>query len=189
MWRRTTTRAPGRGARAMSSPRAFLLHLLAALVLLAAAASCGHENPATPAASGPAGSVLTMSDCKLLDAEMSARTGRQDCLAWSYDGQRTLTLQHLNTAFNCCPEYDVTFSVRQHALEISEREITGSCGCLCLFDLTYEVTDLPPGTYTVTIEQEYLQPGEPTHAHALQLTEATSGTACLTRTGDPWNLD
>jgi hypothetical protein len=165
-----------------------VLGVVALSVLYSLSGGCGNEDPAGPGSSSPTGVLVSMSDCKGFDAVAPARHAGQDCLSWSYDGRGTLTLQHVNTAFNCCPDYDIKLAVRQHTLTLIEQEITGHCSCLCLFDLTFTITDLPPGLYRVEIEQEYLESGAPTHAYELNLEQAGTGTLCVERQQYPWDL-
>jgi hypothetical protein len=178
-------RAPSHGGWSAFLPSATAV----AGVVIALSTGCSDDNPATVAGAEPASSLVAMSECKRGTDFTSDRGSDQDCIEWSYNGAGTLTLKHVNTAFNCCPEYDITLAVREGTIALHERETAGLCACLCVFDIELRVTDLPRGIYTITVEQEYLEPGEPTHVYELNLTEASTGSFCIPRAHYPWGLD
>lgn len=139
----------------------------------------------------PAIELFYFSKCKGDDKENSALadTISGDCLLYSYDGSSLLSLTHINTAFNCCPDsFPVTISLSGDTLRIVENEMLdqGGCNCLCLYDLEYRVSDLPPGSYQLEIGQMYLGDGGETHHITLELSGAVSGNHCIARSHYPW---
>ncbi|MEW6379918.1 MAG: BsuPI-related putative proteinase inhibitor [bacterium] len=76
-------------------------------------------------------------------------------LKFSYSYQQDsgiLFLKHTNASFNCCiEEITVTMSIEGQVINVYEEEkLKGSgCRCMCNYDITAEVVDLPAGTYEV----------------------------------------
>ncbi|PKK84695.1 MAG: hypothetical protein CVT49_02405 [candidate division Zixibacteria bacterium HGW-Zixibacteria-1] len=115
----------------------------------------------------------------------------QDCIQYSYEGTTgILSLVHVNAGFNCCPEQflaDITFG--NDTITITENESYGewgACLCLCLFDVSYSIINLPPGQYTIKViglelygDDEYLE-------FTADLGAAPVGEYCLTRNHYPW---
>jgi hypothetical protein len=116
----------------------------------------------------------------------------QDCIEYQYDGEGILLLQHVNSGFNCCPDEilgDVTITGNHITLtETESLEPSGGCFCLCLFDVDYQISDLPPGEYTITVNQLYLQPGAQTLEFTVDLISSPSGSFCVQRDDYPWGI-
>jgi hypothetical protein len=116
----------------------------------------------------------------------------QDCIQYQYDGAGILLLKHVNAGFNCCPDEilgDVTITGNHITLtETESLEPSGGCFCLCLFDVDYQISDLPPGEYTITVNQLYLQPGTQTLEFTVDLVSSPSGSYCVQRDDYPWGI-
>jgi len=110
----------------------------------------------------------------------------QDCIEYQYLGGGQLLLDHVNTAFNCCPEFEAGIEVIGDAIVITEDETWGECDCICLFDLSYEIAGLAPGVYHVTVHQEYLEEGDEPLGFTIDLLASPSGLHCVTRDHYPW---
>jgi len=114
-----------------------------------------------------------------------------DCLGYDYDGMGTLTLTHINSAYNCCPEEMFADVVIQgDTILITESETYGEmgfCYCLCLFDIYITVTGLMPGEYTIIIDGMYLE-GRPPIDVTLEFNSETTGVYCLERDIYPWQF-
>jgi len=139
----------------------------------------------------PSGQIVSSTGCKFMkNGDSQDPPSDQDCLNYSYSSGN-LTLRHLNAGFNCCPEEllaDFTFS--SDTIIISENETLegGGCDCLCLFDVTYELTGILPGEYTIIIEGMYLNGGEDPLSITVDLNQAPSGEECLQRYYYPWGF-
>lgn len=169
------------GAPAKSILRAGALVLLAYL-----ASGCGGSDSTGPIVIEPDGNLVSMTDCKTWGIYRVAQTPPdQDCIQYSYRG-RTLELTHVNTALNCCPEFEARVTVSRDSIFIIEDEVEGGCHCLCLYDLKYEIRHLPAGTYRVIVSQEYLEPGDHPLDFMIDLRSSPSGEYCVTRTHYPW---
>ncbi len=158
-------------------------------LLLIPLLACGgrHDDPPVPQ---PVGSLVKASACKGASGAKAEAAGRPDCLVWSFQGT-TLTFQHENAAFNCCPgPLSATFRVDTKArlITVTERETSASCHCNCLYDLEYRIQDLEPGSWHVRVEEPYRPTQEPVLEGFLELKAGASGRLCLERKAYPWNI-
>lgn len=137
--------------------------------------------------------ALPVSHTGCLSGDMAAQSSTapldQSCIEYSYDGSAgVLSITHQNAAFNCCPGYfGLAVSVDGNTVTITETDELGPypCHCLCLYDFTYEVINLPPGGYDFVIVEPYTDPGSELTFTA-DLTAAPGGEACVTRDYYPW---
>ncbi|MCP4570909.1 MAG: hypothetical protein GY838_01030 [bacterium] len=160
--------------------------LLAILIFTACS-----DDPNEPAPEpGAVGSFVDHSGC-LSNGKQDESPIPQDrgFLFWSYDSDTgTLRVDHVNAGLNCCPEYTAAITVTADALTITETETEGLCNCLCLFRLSFEVTDLPVGVYRIDVDEEYLAPEDPPLAGVIDLTQAEFGTIQAQRSHYPWDM-
>jgi hypothetical protein len=112
----------------------------------------------------------------------------EDCLDWEYDGQGTLTLQHVHGGFNCCPIIGADINIVGNTITITESETFEfePCPCLCVFNVDYEITNLAPGEYEFLVVGLYLNVGEPYVQFTANLVAEPTGSFCLTRDHYPW---
>jgi len=154
-----------------------------------------YARPTAPPLSGsldetvkpflPDGTFLDRTGCKSFTGEKDA-SPNLDCIEYQYDGNGTLQLTHVNAGFNCCPGIEIEFDISDFVITIDEIEVADSCFCLCLFDLDYQIDNLPPGVYTVSVNEPYVTPEEEKLEFTVDLTGATSGQHCVERTHYPW---
>ena len=64
-----------------------------------------------------------------------------------------LIVRHIDAVYNCCiKEIEVSVTVSDHVIDLYETEILEApCDCLCPYDITTEISNLDPGTYSVQI--------------------------------------
>jgi hypothetical protein len=141
----------------------------------------------TPCAT-PGGGMTGTSGCK--NPYKSPDTlSNLDCIQYDYDGMGTLTLTHINAAFNCCPdEILVDIDIQGDTILITEDETFndfGPCYCLCRFDVYMTVTGLMPGEYTIMINGMYLDGTAPLNT-TVNLAAEPSGIYCVERDFYPW---
>jgi len=136
----------------------------------------------------PSGSLVGTSGCKSFQEVLSPDIAPpdQDCLEYQYDGESLLLLKHLNAGFNCCPEIATSVSIEGNVITIEEIEIAGYCDCLCLFDLDYEIVNLPPAEYTITVIEPYVHEGQEILEFSVDLVSSPSGIHCVHRDNYPW---
>jgi len=112
-----------------------------------------------------------------------------DCIVYSYNGQSTLQLKHVNGCFNCCPDEVFGYVyIIGNLIKIVENEVlwdSVGCPCLCLFELDYQISDIVPGVYTIRIEGLYLAPGNYLES-TVDLVANPVDTICVERIDYPW---
>jgi len=128
------------------------------------------------------GELIDRTGCLSFDTKDS--TLEEDCITYDYGADSTLLLSHLNDVFNCCPEsLYATINIEANVIEITEYETDGLCDCLCLFNLDYAIYNLPPGTWTIRVDNPYyyeLHQVEPIEFE-VELTPGTNGYFCVDR--------
>jgi hypothetical protein len=67
-----------------------------------------------------------------------------------------LIVWHIDAVYNCCiKDVEVSVTVSDQVIDLYETEILyAPCDCLCPYDITTEIFDLPPGVYTVQVRNE-----------------------------------
>jgi hypothetical protein len=136
----------------------------------------------------PHGRFIGRSDC-LGSAEPAAVEtipDTLDCLQYDYDGASVLTLRHLNAGFNCCPDMAFDIRVVADTITIEEIEISGECDCSCLYNLDFEIYNLPCGMYTITVIEPLTWPTDPPLRFTVDLASSPSGIFCVPRNHYPW---
>lgn len=132
----------------------------------------------------PSGNLTNQTTCK--DYNTSKTPSNQDCIQYQYDGLQNLIIKHQNAGFNCCPEIATNISIKNNIITIKEIELSGSCRCLCLFDLEYQIINLPPAIYTITVQEPHIKQEESKLEFIVNLTNSQTGTYCVERFNYPW---
>jgi hypothetical protein len=128
-----------------------ITYLITYLYLNGPAPSC----PSQP--EEPSGELAGHSGCLYGSAK---DTLDEDCITYAYDNG-TLYLTHLNDLFNCCPDsfiIDINIDTDSNIIGFIETEElgqSGGCDCLCLYNLDYELVNIPPGVYTIRVDNPY----------------------------------
>ncbi len=65
--------------------------------------------------------------------------------------ENDLQVFHNNAYYNCCVDYQVTYSILGNGINIFEYDIGTPCYCMCFFDLETIIEDIPAGQYFVTL--------------------------------------
>ncbi len=172
--------------------RFHVLVLVAACLLAIPIISACSDNPKEPAPEpGPAGQLVDVTECKSKNRGEDPPVLPTDrgFLFWSYNVDTgLLRVEHVNAGLNCCPEYTATITIAGDRLMITEIETQGLCRCLCLNDFVFEVTNLPVGLYEITVDEEYLDSGDPPLEGVIDLTQAEFGTIKAKRGHYPWGM-
>jgi hypothetical protein len=111
------------------------------------------------------------------------------CVLYSYDpSEQVLTLQHINSAFNCCPgKLSCKFSLKGDTIIIEESEREAACDCNCLFDLNMEISGVESRSYHIKMVEPYVEPAE-CILFEIDLEEQTEDTYCVIRKMYPWGI-
>ena len=139
----------------------------------------------------PSGDLTSHSSCKSFEGGARADTTPPtlDCMEWEYDGENTLLLKHVNAGLNCCPIIVAEIGIENNVITIEELDSLegGGCDCNCLFDIGYEIIDLPPGEYTISVIEPYRLESEPPLIFTVDLVSSPTGIYCVPRYHYPWN--
>ncbi len=133
------------------------------------------------------GKLITHSLCK---NEKSFETDSNlTCVEYSYNqSNEILSLKHINSAFNCCPEkLYCNINIEGDTIILEESERKQDCLCMCLFDLEAEVYGVKAQSYTVKYIEPYLGDAEEL-IFEINLQAQPSGTYCVERTNYPWGI-
>jgi len=146
-----------------------------------------------PPGPAPSGILLDYSGCKEFQkgTPIDSVSPDQDCVEYQYDGTSLLLLKHINAGFNCCPDEilaDITIEGNIITIEEDESLESGGCFCLCLFNVDYQISNLPPGEYTIRVFGMYLQEGDEILQFTVDLASSPSGIFCVYRDHYPWGL-
>lgn len=163
------------------------------ICVLIITAGCKKNSEVEEVVVPPGGVLLASEGCKEFQTGGSnsmagvSVSQTNDCIDYRYDGKGTLTLTHINAAFNCCPgEITAEITFNGNVITIREAESEQACRCDCLFDLDYELINLSPGTYWLQVTEPYVQEGDQPLAFTLRLYSATSGSYSVERNYYPW---
>jgi len=144
-------------------------------------------GPAPECNSEPVGSLIGNTGCLTSTGSENQPPSDQDCFEYSYDGNGTLFITHFNSGFNCCPEtLSAEIDIVDAVITISEYEASSLCDCECLFNLNYEISDLPSGDYTIKFIEPYRHENDPILEGTINTETMPSDTICVLRTFYPW---
>ncbi len=169
----------------MKNIAAFILFISAVQFLLTGCRN-QDENPDPGTISGK---VTATSDCKnFLSGELKfAEADTFSCAHYLYnETAQVLTLNHINSGFNCCPDkISCEVSLNNDTIIITESEKKQDCLCNCLFDLDIEIQNVAQETYTVRFIEPYAL-DKPVLIFEMNLNENAEGEYCVVRKGYPW---
>lgn len=138
------------------------------------------------------GYLIDATGCK--DQGVSKRNASadetEDIIQYEYKNG-TLTIDHINTGFNCCPDtVGGHVFVEGDTITILEYEIleNGGCRCLCLYDLKFEIKNVKSGIIRLTVFQPLVAEGDEVHDFIIDLSKETSGENRIFRSDYPWGI-
>jgi hypothetical protein len=142
----------------------------------------------------PAGRIVSTLDCGTKEAATPAfgQSFPRDmsCASYRYGDDNVLRITHENAGFNCCAgAISADISVENGVITIAEREDRSDCDCACLWDVSYEIANVPPGSYTVRFVEPYRNAEDEALEFPIDLASAPSGIACAGRVRYPWTHD
>ena len=167
-----------------------LLFLTAGLLFL----TCSDKGN-DPEPGQPAGVLLSSSECGGYEESISTMAALNyddtlTCVDYIYSNNK-LTIVHYNTSFNCCPVISGNVAFRGDTIVLNEIEsfdIGGKCRCLCLFDVTFEITNLPVNEYVIAVNENYKDENEEPIIFTINLGDDFSSQYCVTRKYYPWGV-
>ncbi|MCB0807221.1 MAG: hypothetical protein KDC05_15595 [Bacteroidales bacterium] len=111
------------------------------------------------------------------------------CVDFDYDASaKMLSLNHINTAFNCCVEsIGAQTSIHGNQIIIQEYEVNPQCNCECLYDLDIVINNVAPSVYQLQLNEPNAG-AQQAILFDVNLESDTSGTFCVTRLQYPWGL-
>jgi len=171
-----------------------VLTMLLLLAVIFVVSGCGDDD--NPAESNLEGRLVSSTGCKEFVTGKPAfdTPSGQSCVEFDYSDSKTLRLTHINAGFNCCPgEIGGEFAIADNVITITEWETVQGCHCLCLFDLVFEITNLPPGVYTIRFIEPYMAEvynpeGSESIEFTVELLLPGSGSECFERVHYPWGI-
>ncbi len=148
----------------------------------------GAEPNCPPPIGPPSGNLVNIIGC--YERGETGVPPEEDCVEYNYDGSSTLLIRHINAGFNCCPlEIYSDIDIAGDDIEIQEFETfdtAGPCPCLCLYEVFYQINNLPPGQYTIEIKGQYLWPEDDYLNFTVDLSSVPVGEFCIYRGYYPW---
>jgi hypothetical protein len=125
------------------------------VILLSCLLACSHAHDKT-------GSADTASDAASLhvtnyaSSECTARlttdtaSSVPESIVATSDAAGIVSIAHTSLYANCCSDITPSPSRSASELVLGYAGTGGECDCMCTFDLTYDITGVAAGTYTVT---------------------------------------
>ena len=168
---------------------------IAILSVALLAHSCSDEitPPGDRVPSHIAGTLVQTTGCKEdVYGLGGVLTTDSDCIWWDWDGSDILSVVHINAGLNCCPGTIVGLvSVNGSDVTIEESEGDDAllCHCLCLYDLSYEISSVSGGEITITFVEPYIPEGAEILTVTIDLDAEPTGTHCVHRDTYPWGTE
>jgi len=150
------------------------------------------------------GTLVHATECKEIIYGLAA-PAVLDCVFWEWDGSDTLRVVHMNAALNCCPG-TITSHVEPVYYEIHVEDPDGAgidfmgfnitetegddapmCHCLCLYDLSYEMSGVDGDVIWIRFIEKYLPEGAEQLYISIDLDAEPSGSHCVQRFTYPWD--
>jgi hypothetical protein len=164
-----------------------LLGLIAATFILAAIIHLSCEK-GTESDNNPAGVLKKSSGCMDFIAAPKGELVPPccSCVEYEYNGG-TLAITHLGACFNCCTNIYAVITINQNLITIEEKESGGACHCNCLYQLDYEITNLPVGDYSIRFIELCHEEGDEALEFTVNLETEPIGEYCVDRNHYPWD--
>lgn len=163
----------------------FLLFITITLSLLTGCEKNDEKNDINLPVSGQ---LIGYSDCKN-EKSFQMTSDTLSCVKYSFDAvTNILSLTHINTAFNCCPENLYCEIIpKNDTIIIQELENSPQCHCNCLYDLDIEIQNIKTQKYQLKFIEPYADEHQEI-SFELDLTTTTEGSYCITRKNYPWGM-
>lgn len=181
--------------------------ILAAILLSALLTACGDDDSgAQPVASSGVGSVLvSVTPAAPLTAETVSVAGSDDAaiaalpynatastFSYSYDATTgSLRVRHANAALRdagsaASVPLSVRIRIEENIITVIERQPAQADGALDLYDVTFEITNLPVRAYRVVVIEPWVERTQQPLSFRMDLVESLEGAASAERSQSPW---
>ena len=133
--------------------------LATATIIVAMLWACEKDNTTSPSISN-----IRTSDCHTNTDKLAAKDMTTDSIVYSWvsDGN-SLQVTHYNMMLDC-GEQNITTTVETEGNVVTVVEHVGEQGltnCICLYDNSFTINDLPQGEFTLRIKVESIYAGTP----------------------------
>ena len=69
--------------------------------------------------------------------------------------ENLVTIKNTDILTNCCSSFQSELNINNNVISITQRDTSiQKCKCMCNFDLSYSISQIPPGNYTLVIYRE-----------------------------------
>lgn len=163
-----------------------LLAIIAVVALGLASCASNSDSSSNPVQI-PLGNLISKTSCKSGEYSKTETYNKfEDVIEWEFaDG--TLTLKHINSVFNCCPgNIFGNVKISKNAIEITEGSEKYDCKCNCLYDLTFEIKNLSPGIYKISIPEINKLSTDEAISFSIDLNTNPKGFKIFARRCYPW---
>ncbi len=154
--------------------------------------SCDSNNPVT--GTGNRSNITGTSGCggfdrvKLENSLIINRDDNKTYFYYEYHANK-LYITRYNAGFNCClAENKTSVLIDDNEITIEEIEEGSPCDCLCLYDYTLEIKNLPAATYSVNVIELHSVSSDPPVAMTIDLINNPSGEFEFLRSHYPWGF-
>lgn len=171
-----------------------ILTLAAVVLALSLLQACNNDNDVVTPETGdtPSGKLVSATECKstLFKTDAAVFGSDESAVEYSYNtAARTLTLKHINTAFNCCPgTLSASVRIEGDLITIVEKESEASCHCNCLYDIDIEIRNLPRKSWNIVVVEPYLTSPDLPLSFAIDLAATPNGRHAVPRSMYPWGI-
>ena len=136
--------------------------MAAAAIIIALLWACEKENTETPSISN-----TNVSDCHTNTDKLAAKDMNTDSIVVSWPGDNhPMQIVHYNMILDC-GEPHITTTVERNRNVVTVVEHVGEQGltnCICLYDNSFQINNLPSRPFTLVIQVESLICGNPVSA-------------------------
>lgn len=135
------------------------------------------------------GDLINTTTCKrdFKSLSVSAIPDTVSCIEYTYDNSlNKLTIKHINSGFNCCPDsLYCEVSLNVDTIIIEEFEAATLCRCNCLYDLDIELDGVISKKYFIRFIEPYVGDQEELFSE-IDLTQNMNGSFSVVRKIYPW---
>lgn len=134
--------------------------LAAATIIIALLWACEKSHTATPTISN-----TNVSDCHTSTDKLAAKDMSADSIVVSWPSDNApMLVTHYNMPLDCGENHNITTTIEMTGNVVTVTEHVGEQGltdCICLYDNSFQINDLPSHPFTLVIIVESIFCGNP----------------------------